>query len=190
METQGRPGPPRSLSGLRPQSFQLLGKNRWGPLFAGFNRQTCHTHLVTRIVFACFCFTSRSGFRWVGMQHSQHHKKARRIPRGGECNTPDLIARSRDAPHGQTNRRANKQTKARFVSLLRTQPSTQGQMMQVEPAAPAPGLHHAPQTIWCFRVVKPCGIQLPSVASRPRHSLMRCREISCKTQRAHGQILG
>ena len=24
---QGRPGPPRSLSGLRPQSFQLLGKN-------------------------------------------------------------------------------------------------------------------------------------------------------------------
>ena len=25
--TQGRPGPPRSLSGLRPQSFQLLGKS-------------------------------------------------------------------------------------------------------------------------------------------------------------------
>ena len=25
---QGRPGPPRSLSGLRPQSFQLLGKNK------------------------------------------------------------------------------------------------------------------------------------------------------------------
>ena len=24
---QGRPGPPRSLSGLRPQSFQLVGKN-------------------------------------------------------------------------------------------------------------------------------------------------------------------
>ena len=28
---QGRPGPPRSLSGLRPQSFQLLGKNTLEP---------------------------------------------------------------------------------------------------------------------------------------------------------------
>ena len=30
---QGRPGPPRSLSGLRPQSCQLLGKNRSSPCF-------------------------------------------------------------------------------------------------------------------------------------------------------------
>ena len=29
---QGRPEPPRSLSGLRPQSFQLLGKKRADPL--------------------------------------------------------------------------------------------------------------------------------------------------------------
>ena len=27
---QGRPGPPRSLSGLRPQSFQLLGGKKHG----------------------------------------------------------------------------------------------------------------------------------------------------------------
>ena len=40
---QGRPGPPRSLSGLRPQSFQLLGEKKtqvaggvWGGFGVGF----------------------------------------------------------------------------------------------------------------------------------------------------------
>ena len=49
---QGRPGPPLSLSGLRPQSFQLLGKKTAHLVANGFSRWDLPKHPLTIPAFA------------------------------------------------------------------------------------------------------------------------------------------
>ena len=90
---QGRPGPPRSLSGLRPQSFQLLGKksfsssdrfllkptgenkqiflNKWKMSIelqkCGLTLSTCHKRVngELRLAITLLASPAVSGWRWA-----------------------------------------------------------------------------------------------------------------------------